>query len=60
MFQGQSGYSGTDTFVINTTMLLFETRSIISDINIIDPTAWISVKTVERVSGKFTTHFVER
>ncbi|VEU75096.1 Uncharacterized BCR, YitT family COG1284 [Mycoplasmopsis maculosa] len=60
IIQGKSGYSGDNTYIVTTNMLLFETRSIISDINLIDPKAWISVKSVEKISGTFNTKFVER
>ncbi|MGN3867784.1 DUF2179 domain-containing protein [Mycoplasmopsis bovis] len=48
------------TYFIETTLLTLETKNLISDIKVIDPKAWISIKPVEQVKGAFNTQYVEQ
>lgn len=59
IFEGKSGYTGSDIYIISTTLLLLETKSILSDLKMIDPNAWIAIKPVDNVSGLFDTKYVE-
>ncbi len=60
IFKGISGYSQEETYFIETTLLTLETKNLISDIKVIDPKAWISIKPVEQVKGAFNTQYVEQ
>ncbi|WP_406615311.1 DUF2179 domain-containing protein [Mycoplasmopsis hyopharyngis] len=55
----KSGYTGNKIYIIDSVMLLLETKNIVLDIKKIEPTAWISIKPVRQAIGKFNTRFVE-
>lgn len=60
IYEAKSGYSGDKVYKIESTMLLLETNSIISDLKSIDQTLWISIKPVSKVIGTFNTNYVEQ
>ncbi|MGP1451786.1 MAG: YitT family protein [Metamycoplasmataceae bacterium] len=55
----KSGYTGNDIYIIESVMLLLETKNLILDIKKIEPKAWISIKPVKQAIGKFNTSYVE-
>lgn len=56
----ESGYSGNKIYIIETVMLLLESKNIILDIKKLAPHSFILVKPVSSVVGKFTTQYVEK
>jgi len=56
----ESGYSGNKIYIIETVMLLLESKNIILDIKKLTPHSFILVKPVSSVVGKFTTQYVEK
>ncbi|WP_338822857.1 YitT family protein [Mycoplasmopsis felifaucium] len=59
ILKAKSGFTGADIYVISTTLLLLETKSIISDLKSIDPSIWIAIKPVDGILGSFNTKYVE-
>lgn len=55
----KSGYTGNTIVIIESVMLLLETKNLVSDIKIIEPNAWISITPVKWAIGKFNTKYVE-
>ena len=53
-------YSGNKIYIIETVMLLLESKNIILDIKKLAPHSFILVKPVSSVVGKFTTQYVEK
>ncbi|UUM20020.1 MULTISPECIES: DUF2179 domain-containing protein [unclassified Mycoplasma] len=56
----KSGYDGKTKYKIETVVLLFESKNLISDLKIVDPNAWISLAPVSSIFGKFDTQFVDQ
>ncbi|UUM20021.1 MULTISPECIES: YitT family protein [unclassified Mycoplasma] len=56
----KSGYDGKMKFKVETVVLLFESKNLISDLKSIDPKAWISLIPVGNVVGNFDTRYVEQ
>lgn len=60
IFKGKSGFDGSATYIIQSTLLLLETKNLVSDLKIIDKNAWIAIKPVDSVEGSFNAMFVEQ
>lgn len=57
--KGVSGYNGNEKIIIDTVMLLLETKDFIKRIKVIDPKIWILETAERKVHGNFDTKNVE-
>ncbi|WP_029513489.1 YitT family protein [Mycoplasmopsis primatum] len=60
IYTAKGGYSNSDTYVITTAMLYLEAKYFVDDLKIVDPSAWIVVRPIEKVYGSFNTSYVDK